>query len=124
MKKLYWLWTAGRQLYLTMTIATASFVPIILVVQRYAKCACTPFVLVAVSLKSSAFIVNNRSSLSTQRHLCVRCLLAAMKADALQVAAEQIRCQVPTIDLYDVSTRPTSSSKMVSPRVQTFQMHS
>ncbi|ETI32031.1 hypothetical protein F443_21075 [Phytophthora nicotianae P1569] len=45
---------------------------------------------------------------------CVRCLLAAFKADALEIAAEELVRQNP-FDFYEASTNSTPSSKIVSP---------
>ncbi|OWZ04008.1 hypothetical protein PHMEG_00024169 [Phytophthora megakarya] len=52
----------------------------------------------------------------SQRNLifCVRCLLSAFKADALEIAAEELIRQNP-FDFYEASTNSTPSSKMVSP---------
>jgi hypothetical protein len=45
---------------------------------------------------------------------CARCLLAAAKADALEIAAEELVRQNP-FDLYEASTNSTPSSRAVSP---------
>ncbi|KAF4147532.1 hypothetical protein GN958_ATG03302 [Phytophthora infestans] len=68
----------------------------------------------SVSKKLSFLSPSTRRVFRRSLMFCVRCLLTAFKADALEIAAEELVRHNP-FDFYEASTNSTPSSKMVSP---------
>ncbi|KAK1940817.1 hypothetical protein P3T76_007523 [Phytophthora citrophthora] len=68
----------------------------------------------SVSKKLSFLSSSTQKTFQRRLIFCVRCLLAAFKADALEIAAEEMMRQDP-FEVYEAKTNSTPSSKVVSP---------
>ncbi|RLN77601.1 hypothetical protein BBJ28_00000460 [Nothophytophthora sp. Chile5] len=87
-------------------------------VGRRAKCCqvCMNKMCTSCSVSRKLSFLSPVSRRVSQRHMdfCVRCLLAAANADALEIASEEMVRQNP-FDVYELSSSSTSSSMPASP---------
>lgn len=115
MKKLHWLWATRKTFMLASDCCVCAIC--MNVSCRPKTCeVCLNTICSRCSVAKKLSFLEPTTCQVYQRNVifCVRCLLSAVKADALQIAAEEIRFQLSSFDINDLSVISVSSSKKVS----------